>query len=156
LAEGVLELVSRLTVRVRREMRRNTANAVTIPQFRALRYFQRHPGTGPSDLGDHLGMSLSSASALIERLSRAGYVHRTPHPIERRRICVGLSESGAAVVTGAVLGTRVWMSEQLGNLSAKDRRALTDTLEILLRVAATSEIDTPNPEDLEREERPDA
>ncbi len=43
---------------------------------------------GPAELGEHLGMRSASATALVDRLERAGHVERRPHASDRRRIAV--------------------------------------------------------------------
>lgn len=129
------------TRRIRREMRRNSALELTVPQFRALRYVERHPGTDLSRLADHLGMSRSSGSALVERLARAGQVVRTTDPAERRRIRIELSETGAAAVARAVGGTRGWLSGELEAFEPEERRRLADALETLARVGSSSDGD---------------
>ncbi len=139
LADRLLEVLSMAARRVRREMRRNTALELTVPQFRALRYVERHPGTDLSRLADHLGMSRSSASALVERLARAGQVERSTDPSERRRIRIELSPIGAAAVGRAVLGTRGWLSGELEAFGPEERRRLSEGLELLARVGSSSE-----------------
>ncbi len=139
LADRLLEVLSMATRRVRREMRRNSALELTVPQFRALRYVERHPGTDLSRLADHLGMSRSSASALVERLARAGHVERSTDPSERRRIRIELSPIGAATVGRAVRGTRGWLSGELETFAPEERRRLSEALELLARVGSSSE-----------------
>lgn len=143
LADRLLDVLSTATRRVRQEMRRNSSLELTVPQFRALRYVERHPGTGLSRLADHLGMSRSSASALVERLARAGQVERTTDPAERRRIRIELSDSGVAVVGRAVRGTRAWLSGELEALEPDQRRRLAEALELLARVGASADAGRP-------------
>jgi DNA-binding MarR family transcriptional regulator len=137
LADHLLEALSAATRRVRTEMRRNSGLELTVPQFRALRYVERHPGTDLSGLAGHLGMSPSSASALVERLTRSGQVERTTDPAERRRIRIVLSPAGAAVVARAVGRTRAWLSQELGAMTADDRRRLGAALDVLGRLGST-------------------
>ena len=137
LAERLMEALSAATRRVRREMRKHSGQELTVPQFRALRYVQRHPGTDLTGVATHLGMSPSSASALVERLSRAGYVDRTTDPEERRRIRIDLSLFGTEAVDRAVLGTRSWLSGELQALSARERRDLEAALIVLTRLGDT-------------------
>jgi DNA-binding MarR family transcriptional regulator len=139
LADRLLDVLSIATRRIRREMRRNGSLELTVPQFRALRYVQRHPGTDLSRLADHLGVSRSSASALVERLVRADQVTRTTDPLERRRIRIELSETGVDVVGRAVRGTRAWLTDELDEFEPEQRRSLSEALELLARVGATAE-----------------
>ncbi|HEV8402710.1 MAG TPA: MarR family transcriptional regulator [Candidatus Limnocylindrales bacterium] len=134
LAERLMGALSGATRRVRREMRYHSGLELTVPQFRALRFVERHPGTDLTGVATHLGMSPSSASALVERLRRAGYVDRTTDPAERRRIRIDLSPRGKDAVDRAVTGTRSWLSGELQALTARERRDLEAALLILMRL----------------------
>jgi MarR family transcriptional regulator for hemolysin len=134
LAERLMEALSAATRRVRREMRHHSGLELTVPQFRALRYVERHPGTDLTGVATHLGMSPSSASALVERLSRAGHVDRTPDPDERRRIRIVLSPDGKEAVDRAVQGTRSWLTGELRGLTAGERRDLEAALLVLTKL----------------------
>lgn len=48
-------------------------------------------GAGPASpgrLGAELGLSTGSVTAMLDRLERAGYVHRSPDPEDRRKVVV--------------------------------------------------------------------
>ncbi|MEJ3654267.1 MarR family transcriptional regulator [Actinomycetes bacterium KLBMP 9759] len=49
---------------------------------------------GPVELGNRLGMRSASATELVDRLEAAGHVRRAPHPRDRRRVVVELTEAG--------------------------------------------------------------
>ncbi len=44
-----------------------------------------------------MGLTSGSATALLDRLEKAGYVHRIPNPDDRRSVLVKLDEARAAV-----------------------------------------------------------
>jgi DNA-binding MarR family transcriptional regulator len=113
---------------------------LTVPQFRAMRYVSRHRGTGLTPLAEHLGMSTSSASALVERLVRSGMVERETDPDERRRIRLEASPAGAEVVARAQLGTRAWLSGELARLDPDERRALASALDLIGRIGAEGDV----------------
>jgi DNA-binding MarR family transcriptional regulator len=134
LAERLMEALSAATRRVRREMRHRSGLELTVPQFRALRYVERHPGTDLTGVAVHLGVSPSSASALVERLHRARYVDRTTDPDERRRIQLVLSREGEEAVRRAVHGAQSWLSGELRALTTRERRDLEAALLVLTRL----------------------
>lgn len=47
---------------------------------------------GPVDLGHRLGIRSASATTLVDRLVRAGHVRRAPHPSDRRRLTLQVTE----------------------------------------------------------------
>lgn len=65
------------------------------------------------ELADHLGITTAAVSILIDRLTRAGYVHRIPHPADRRSVAVELNEA-----------TENTVRHTLGNMAATKLRAI--------------------------------
>lgn len=59
------------------------------------------PG-GPSELAHALGVTGGGLTTVIRRLEAAGIVERAPHGSDRRRLLVGLTPRGHALVAGAV------------------------------------------------------
>lgn len=57
---------------------------------------------GPAELGERLGMRSASATALVDRLERAGHVQRRAHPSDRRRIDVVATPRAAGEVWEAL------------------------------------------------------
>ena len=136
-ADRLLEVVPRTMRRIREEMRARAARGLTVPQLRALLYLRRHPGAGLSVVAEHLGMSPPAASALVERLVRAGHLERATHPDERRRIQLRLTRRGLSHVTSAHEAARAWLTRELGQLDARDLARLGAALEVLDRIGAT-------------------
>jgi DNA-binding MarR family transcriptional regulator len=52
----------------------------------------------PGQLGERLGLTSASITALIGRLERVGYAHRLRHPTDRRSILVELTPAGRTEV----------------------------------------------------------
>ena len=57
---------------------------------------------GPVELGNRLGMRSASATALVDRLERAGHLRRDPHPSDRRRQTLAPTEHAIAEVAVAL------------------------------------------------------
>lgn len=49
----------------------------------------------PKEIAGRLGLSSGSATALIDRLEKAGFLHRRPNPGDRRGVLVSLDEEAA-------------------------------------------------------------
>src|SRR6516225_2894139 len=60
----------------------------------ALLMLQRHGERTMSELAEHLGAPLSTASGIGERLARRGLVHRQRRPEDRRVVVVRLTRKG--------------------------------------------------------------
>lgn len=62
-----------------------------------VRELARVPSLGVSELAGRLSVHQSTASQLVEKLVRAGYVERTSHARDRRRVRLQLTRSGSAL-----------------------------------------------------------
>jgi len=138
-ADRILEVVPRLMRRIRREMRVAGSNGLTVPQLRALLYVRRHPAIGLSPLAEHLGMSASATSGLVDRLVRSGMLDRATDPDERRRIQLTLSPAGREHVEHAHQRTRAWLSRELAVLEPDELERLTAALDVLRVLGRTAD-----------------
>ena len=71
---------------------------VTMSQAKCLYVVAFRPGIGMSALAEQLGVGLSSASGLVDRLVEHGYLQRHEDSSDRRQQQVLITPSGAAVV----------------------------------------------------------
>jgi DNA-binding MarR family transcriptional regulator len=108
-ARAVLETVPLVMRAIRARMRERRPEAISVPQFRALVYIRRHPGTDLSAVADQVGTSLPAASELVARLVRQQLVVRDTDPASRRRIRLTLSPSGLAGLEAAEQRTTEWL-----------------------------------------------
>ena len=138
-AAAVLETVPLLMRAIRARMREERPEVISVPQFRALLYIRRHPGTDLSAVAGHVGTSLPAASELVARLVRQQLVARETDPGSRRRIRLTLSSSGLADLEAAELRTTEWLVELLSRLDAARLLALTEGLHDLRALAAQEE-----------------
>lgn len=53
----------------------------------------------PGEIAEALQINHNAAVGLVKRAEAAGLVRRSPHPEDRRRVCVALTEKGEAVLT---------------------------------------------------------
>ncbi len=69
---------------------------------------------GPADLARRLGVTTAAATTIVDRLAERGHVRRTPHPTDRRRTVVELTDSGRREVLTHLLP----MFRELADLDA--------------------------------------
>ncbi|HEX2950695.1 MAG TPA: helix-turn-helix domain-containing protein, partial [Armatimonadota bacterium] len=60
----------------RKEMRKNRPADLSVPQFRALIFINKHADVSISDVAEHLGLALSTTSKLIDGLMSRQYIKR--------------------------------------------------------------------------------
>ncbi|WP_067435566.1 MarR family winged helix-turn-helix transcriptional regulator [Nocardioides jensenii] len=68
----------------------------------------------------------------VDRLAARGLVERLPDPNDRRGVLVRLTPEGRSTVDGAFAALLESERELLGDLSARDRKQLADTLRRLM------------------------
>src|ERR1700710_2017150 len=87
----VLE-VDRYRARAGRERGLNPSAVTTLAHLRL-----EGPQT-PTELARRLDITTASATELLDRLERDGHVKRRPHPTDRRKLMVDLTEAGAGAI----------------------------------------------------------
>ena len=130
-ARQVLEVVPLVMRTVRTEMRRHRAHDLSVPQFRALGFVQRRPGTSLSDVAEHIGLTLPAMSKLIDGLVARKLMTRRGHADDRRRMTLELTARGAALLQTSRESTHAALAERLSQLSESDRAAVVRAMHIL-------------------------
>ena len=90
--------------------------------FSAMALLMRRP-MGPTELARALHITTASATAMVDRLVRAGHVVREPHPEDRRRMTVRAVERSTAEVAVEVAPMVAMVEEELAALDEPGRRA---------------------------------
>ncbi|HEX2949521.1 MAG TPA: MarR family transcriptional regulator [Armatimonadota bacterium] len=95
LAGEVMETACALAYVFRTEIHRMQHDSMTLSQFRALSYIEHSGSPSLSQLAEVLGVTLPSASKIVDDLVAAGYVTRAQLPENRRMLAISISESGS-------------------------------------------------------------
>jgi DNA-binding MarR family transcriptional regulator len=112
------------------------AHDVSMAEMKAIDHIQAEGGLTPGELGERLSLTSGAVTAVIDRLERAGWVERSPHPTDRRSVVVRMTEQSMEA------GARIYVpySEALGRLAAElppeSRQAVADYLEKAADIAA--------------------
>jgi DNA-binding MarR family transcriptional regulator len=100
-----------------------------VTETQALSYLAVHGDRGQNALGADLGLTSSASTALVDRLERQGVAERYPHPSDRRRVLVRLTEQGEAVLARS----RGWLAASFQSFSGEELPQLAAALQ---RIAA--------------------
>ncbi len=118
-----------------------------MPQFRSLAFIGRNEGAALSDVAAFLGLTLPSASKLIDGLVAAKFVVREIASGDRRRVCLALSPAGHAKYKVMVTQARNFLAKKVAHFSELQRRRLGEILAALrltFEKNPPSEVSRPN------------
>jgi len=109
---------------------------VSQADFNALDHLDDEGPLTPGNLAERLNLTSGAVTALIDRLERAGWVSRSPHPSDRRSHVVALTD--AANTTGErEFGPWVEdMEAAVARLSPADRAAAARFLDAVTEAAS--------------------
>ena len=107
LLEQLIDVASSLSYAVSRR------HDLSTSEVHILRHLYAEP-LGPAELARRLGITSAATSGAIDRLEARGYVHRSPHPSDRRRTVVVPTRQGMM----EAMGDMTAMFEQLAQLDA--------------------------------------
>ncbi|HEV8639263.1 MAG TPA: MarR family transcriptional regulator [Chloroflexota bacterium] len=149
--EAVVEEVARLLRDAfpRRSVRSWSKLAVfppefTIAQLRAVMVLAHDQPLAVGALGERLGITLSSASRLVDRLVQEGLAERWEDPVDRRRALVQLAPRGQDLIEQMQQGRqerRDRVRRRLRRLPDQKLAALREGLEALAAAARAGEGD---------------
>jgi len=132
-AAAVLDIVPAAMDALRAATRQHVGEQMSVPQFRCLHFVSREPGCSISDVAAFLGVTMPTASAMVERLVRAGALRTRPSRDDRRRTQLQLTPTGRARLRGIHDGAHADLSLALAQLSPNELRRLYDGLSVLRR-----------------------
>jgi DNA-binding MarR family transcriptional regulator len=95
-------------------------DALSPPQYMALKALDAAGAMRVSDVASHLGVTNPAASMLLQTLSEEGLVDRSPDPADRRVTLVSVSEQGATRLAGAENTRRRFMERVISRLSQEE------------------------------------
>jgi DNA-binding MarR family transcriptional regulator len=104
--------------------RESATNRVSGSQLRAMLVVEAYDGINLRGLAAQLGVILSSASRLCDRLVAAGVLERVPGRTDRREIALHLTPAGRRLLDHLRSDRRRRLADVLGRMSPDGREAL--------------------------------
>ena len=132
-ARELLEVVP-LASRWARAAVRRREPSWSLPQLMAMGFVRMNPDASLSDLANHLGVGLPTASTLVSRLVSVDQMDRRDDPAERRRALLRLTAKGETQLEAALADTQAELAERLRSLSARDLARLCGSLAVLQKL----------------------
>ncbi|OYC97903.1 MarR family winged helix-turn-helix transcriptional regulator [Microbacterium sp. Yaish 1] len=108
---------------------------VGVRDFAALRLLLRAHRDGaamsPKDISQGLAISSASTTALLDRLEKGGHLHRVPHPADRRRVFIELSDKTVRSLSATVDEESSRVSRAIADLPATTAEGIIEFLDRL-------------------------
>ena len=102
---------------------------ITLPLLRVLVQLRDSPGSSTGEIANHLGVTPSAVTGLIDRLVDLKLVRREPHAHDRRMSCNFLEVAGQRALGDAADLGNAFVGEILDEFSEAELAALTDSFE---------------------------
>jgi DNA-binding MarR family transcriptional regulator len=107
---------------------------VSPVQLRALTALRKKGQANLAQLAEEIGITVSTASRLVDRLVGADWVHRTPSETNRREISLTLTEEGKRLLRRYDRRRVMLLKECLERVPADRRDAVVEALAELTQV----------------------
>ena len=114
---------------VRRERNAISQGIITLPQLLGLSYLRANPGSPVKDFAATLGLQLSSASGLLNRLAKLGLLKRTHSTEDRRVVLLTLTPKGEQMVDEIMKQKRQSIAEIFSPLSPEERAVYLELMQ---------------------------
>ncbi len=130
-AQQVLDVVPIIMRVIRSKFRSQRSRDLSVAQFRTLAYIKNNNGASLSDLAANIGLTLPSMSKLIDGLVSRGFVDRSSHSEDRRKICLQLTTAGRSELDAAYGHTQAFLVDKMAGLAKDDLNTVNRSMQIL-------------------------
>ena len=137
IAKKLMDIIPASMNWIRREMRSDMKDELTIPQFRILASIFRGKNIA-CDIAKAQGTSQAAMSKMIDGLVAKGYVKREANIDDRRHFHLNLTSTGDAFFKKTRKHAQGNLKEQINNLDERDRLDLARGLIALEKLFLTS------------------
>jgi DNA-binding MarR family transcriptional regulator len=132
-AADVLEVMPAVMDAMRGAMRHQVGEQLSVPQFRCLNFITQRPGSSVSAVAAFLGVTVPTASAMVDRLVRAGAVQPSTALADRRRSELHVTPAGRQQIDHMRSGARVEFARALAACTPAELQALHQGMAVLRR-----------------------
>jgi DNA-binding MarR family transcriptional regulator len=115
---------------------------LTMPQLKVVLLLFMNGPTRMSDIASALGVSLATATGVVDRLVERDIVVRESQPEDRRVVLCRLSEKGQKMIEGLWQLARDRLKELLEVVATSQLQLITEALEALLEAGEATRTDS--------------
>lgn len=134
-AELVASDLRPVLLRLARELRKETEQlGITARQVTLLWLVKRSPGLSLAELAAEEGISPPALSGNVDRLERAGLLHRVRSQDDRRRVGLELTENGVKLLRRVRARRTTWLTQRMRDLRPAELEAIETAIPALRRL----------------------
>jgi DNA-binding MarR family transcriptional regulator len=137
-AASVLEAAFDVMLMLRETTARRHHDRPSLVQVRAMGTLRKRPGATLSDLSQHLALTPSATSRLVECLVEKGLVERIVPAGNRRVVSLHLTADGRKSLTRSLHLAQCELAKPLEKLTAAQRAALGEAMTLLSQTLAAA------------------
>jgi MarR family transcriptional regulator for hemolysin len=131
IAREILDIVPIIMRVIRAEMRSHRSADLAVPQFRALLFISRNPGSSLLAVAYHLGLTPPTVSKMVDGLVLNHLVSRESSRTDRRRVNLTLTAQGQAILEKARDGAQVRLAKTLSRLNPEEGETVLQAMKLL-------------------------
>ena len=102
---------------------------LNVTDMECLRLLFHKGSATPSELARHTGLTSGAATAMLDRLERAGLIERRANPDDRRGSLITPAKSGAKIAASWFESARKAQDELISSYSDKELEIIADAFE---------------------------
>lgn len=129
----VMDVIPQMMDVIRLAMRRGAGEHLSVPQFRCLRFVASRPGCTIGEVARFLGVTMPTASTMVDRLVRADLLAPQLDAGDRRRSPVGATAFGLAQLAQIQQAGQVELETALAGCTEDELATLQTGLALLSR-----------------------
>lgn len=118
---------------IRRERNAISQGIITLPQFLGLNFLRTNPNAPVKAFAATLGLQLSSASGLLDRLAKLGLLKRTHSTEDRRVVLLTLTAKGEQMVDEIREQKKESIAQIFSTLSPEERTVYLEMMQKVVR-----------------------
>lgn len=113
---------------------------LTYSQMQAMRYIRTHRRVTVGDLAEGLNISYPSATNMVHRLEKKGFIRRIANPRDRRQVGLMLTEEGSHLLERVDSERRMRFARVLAQMGQEERHAFINGLSAFIRAGVGANI----------------
>ena len=112
--------------------RKETAcHGVTLSQHYVIDALNRKNELTMNELSQEVGLALSTLTRIVDGLVRHGYISRYPSELDRRKVCVILTDDGKTLAYDLKQCSQAFWAQVLKSIPDAKKREMIDSFKLL-------------------------